>query len=33
MEGKLKIYFGSGENKGRRDTRDGPRNVKHNEGY
>lgn len=33
MEGKLKICFGSGENKGRRATRDGPRNVKHNEEY
>lgn len=33
MEGKLKICFGGGENKGRRDTRDGLRNVKHNEEY
>ena len=33
MERKLKVYFGRGEEKGRRDTRDGPRNENHNEEY
>lgn len=33
MEGKLKICFGRGKKKGRKDTRDRPRNEKHNEDY